>query len=302
MKWLSWPPRMRHSDSPGSGSAYADPWLATLMESLREKRTSPLGEVLPEFPPEQLQTNTTGLSSEAALLAAYAFHQDVEGALDELGRPLDSQSRVLDFGFGWGRISRVFMKAVSVQNIDGLDVDPEFVAITRQLYAGRGNFDLCSPFPPTQLPSASFDLVYAYSVFSHLSEPAVQAWMAEFSRLLKPGGVVAFTTRHESFLDYCAHAAQQPDATGYLRELGRLFTDIEAARRSYRAGNIVHASSIGVSGGGPRDASFYGETWIPEAFARTGFGKDWRFVKACFDPAKYDQVCLVLQRVAGAAG
>lgn len=269
-------------------------WLDTLVSSIDSPQLSPLGERLPAFPPEELQRNTTGLSGTAALAQAHAFYEDVTDALAKAGRPLGPQSMVLDFGFGWGRISRVFMADVPLGNISGVDVDPEFVELTRSLFNG-GHFNVCSPFPPTVYPDKHFDLVYAYSVFSHLSGDAVSQWMREFRRILKPGGVVAFTTRHESFFEYCAWAATQPDAEGYLSALGRLFPDVEEARTRYRRGELVHASSSGVAGGGPRNSSFYGETWIPEAFVRTGFGAGLEYVAGYFDPARYDQASFALR-------
>ena len=270
-------------------------WLDTLITSLSSPAISPFGEPLPAFPDEQLQRNTTGLSSEAALRQAHAFYENVRDGLEKAGASLGPDSRALDFGFGWGRISRVFMHDFRKQNIHGLDVDPSFVEITRGLFQSE-NFKQCSPFPPTDIDDGSFDLVFAYSVFSHLSERATRAWMAEFERILKPGGVVAFTTRHESFFDYCEWAGKQPDATGYVKALGELFPDLDAARAAYRRGEFVHASSVGVGGGGPRDASFYGETYIPEAYARQGFGTSLEFVSGYFDGSRYDQACFVLKK------
>jgi hypothetical protein len=43
----------------------------------------------------------------------------------------------------------------------------------------------------------------AYSVFSHRSKEATDGWVAEFHRILKPGGMVATTTRGRWFFDYC---------------------------------------------------------------------------------------------------
>ncbi|MFC5743965.1 class I SAM-dependent methyltransferase [Dyella tabacisoli] len=273
-------------------------WLDTLIRSLNSEQASPLGEKLPDFPPEELQRNTTGLSSEAAIRQAYAFYENVVDGANKVGLALNQETRALDFGFGWGRISRVFMEHLSARNIHGVDVDPSFVEITRGLFKSD-NFQICTPFPPADYADASFDLVYAYSVFSHLSEVACQAWMQEFARILRPGGIVAFTTRHESFFDFCAWAkTQDASVSPYISALGQLFPDLGAVRAQYRKGQIVHGSSNGVGGGGPRDASFYGETWIPEQYARTQFGDSFEFVSGYFDGTKYDQACFVLKRKA----
>jgi len=272
------------------------PWLATLIRSLDSVQTSPLGEKLPAFPSEELQRNTTGLSSEAALRQAHAFYENVSDAARLAGLALDSSTKALDFGFGWGRISRVFMEKLSLDNIHGLDVDPSFVDLTREL-TGSDKFELCAPFPPTPYAPASFDIVYLYSVFSHLSEAACQAWMQEFARILRPGGMVVFTTRHDSFFAFCEWAkTQDPSVSPYVHALGQLFPDLDAMRQRYADGKFIHASSQGVGGGGPRDESFYGETWIPEAYVRTGFGDKFEFVSGYFDGTKYDQACFALKR------
>ena len=46
--------------------------------------------------------------------------------------------------------------------------------------------------PPLDLPANSFDLVYAVSVFTHLTEHW-SGWLAEMHRLLRPGGLGVFS-------------------------------------------------------------------------------------------------------------
>ncbi|MBM3393553.1 MAG: class I SAM-dependent methyltransferase [Betaproteobacteria bacterium] len=284
------------SNSTCGSDDIAPPWLEVLIRSLSTKQYSPLGEILPEFPSNELQANTTGLSAEATLRQAHAFYQDVDCAMRSVDRELNANSKILDFGFGWGRISRTFMEKASIRNIHGVDVDPSFVDITRELFHSD-NFEVCAPFPPIECQDASFDLVVAYSVFSHLSEKACIDWMGEFARIVKPGGIVAWTTRHESFFDYCAWARKQGNAVnGYLHALGQLFPDVEAPRTRYRNGELVHVTSEGVGGGEARGISFYGETWIPERYVRTQFSKDFSLIASYFDGSRYDQSCFVLQR------
>ena len=52
--------------------------------------------------------------------------------------------------------------------------------------------------PPTPYVTQSFDLIYALSVLSHLSEPLQRDWIAEFHRLLRPGGLLIISVLGES--------------------------------------------------------------------------------------------------------
>jgi SAM-dependent methyltransferase len=273
-------------------------WRQLVVASLQGKGSkTPLGDPMPTFPAAELQRNTTGLDGEAGIRQAFHFYQDIHRALEKSGSKLGENSKVLDFGVGWGRIARLFLRDIRLDSLYGIDVDSTFIDITAHSFGG-GNFSVCNPFPPTEFADASFDLISAYSVFSHLSEDAFKAWLSEFARILRPGGHLAFTTRHESFLDYCAWAATQQDLPqGYTRALGELFPDIESARRKFRDGSILHATSVGVSGGGPRTQEFYGETFIPRTYVeRTCRGK-FTLVLESFDSARYDQVCFVLRRL-----
>ena len=62
-------------------------------------------------------------------------------------------------------------------NIHGVDVAPSFVQLTPVLF-DPDKFVACKPFPPSDYVAGSFDLVFSYSVFSHLSESAALAWIA----------------------------------------------------------------------------------------------------------------------------
>ncbi len=107
------------------------------------------------------------------------------------------------------------------------------------------------------LGAATFDLVYAYSVFSHLSAPLADAWVHEFARVLKPGGILIVTSRGRSFIDFVVRArAEGHDWTP------RACYDPAAAYRAFDAGQVVFD---GTSREVVRDASFYGHALIPVA-------------------------------------
>jgi Methyltransferase domain len=101
--------------------------------------------------------------------AARSGNENLHGLVKSLANqhlrsPLDS---VLEFGCGWGRIIRLFTRDVEPQRLWGIDCLPVAIDTCKQTnpYA---RFELVDPFPPTRLPSDAVDLVYAYSVFSHL--------------------------------------------------------------------------------------------------------------------------------------
>ena len=244
------------------------------------------------YPSAELQVNTVGCSGAAALTYACRFWVDVRQVCRSLGLVLTPSTRILDFGCGWGRITRFFFKDTRPENITGIDVDADFIGLCRRIMSG-GSYEVVAPLPPTLLPSDSLDLLVGYSVFSHLAEHAAEAWMREFARLLKPGGVVAVTTRSRPFLDYCECFARDPEANPHLKVLGGMFPDFDEARRRYDAGEFLYA---GLGGGGVRDASFYGEAFIPEGYARQAWAPYLDFREFCFDPNRHELALIVLQK------
>ncbi|MDP0589484.1 MAG: class I SAM-dependent methyltransferase [Candidatus Endonucleobacter bathymodioli] len=54
--------------------------------------------------------------------------------------------------------------------------------------------------PPLLIENEVFDCVYAISIFTHLSEKMHYAWVEEIFRILKPNGILIFTTHG----DLCA--------------------------------------------------------------------------------------------------
>ncbi|HEY0401059.1 MAG TPA: class I SAM-dependent methyltransferase [Blastococcus sp.] len=117
--------------------------------------------------------------------------QDVDrarGILTGLGLPT-TWDRVLDFGCGAGRLSQAL--AGHADEVVGLDVSPPMLETARALDRsdGRCSFVLGEDPDLRAFPDGSFDLVYTERVLQHLPRPVLENYLAEFVRVLRPGGV-----------------------------------------------------------------------------------------------------------------
>jgi SAM-dependent methyltransferase len=269
-------------------------WFEIICKSYLSPPVIYAGHELPGFPSETIQTNTTGQAGVKTLKEAFVFYEDCINTFTQLGRPLNYNDKLLDFGVGWGRIARFFLRELPLENIRGVDVMDEFVQICKQTFRSE-NFTVCTPFPPTQIPNQSISHIVGYSVFSHLSEKACSSWMQEFHRVLKPGGIIALTTRGRPFFDFCESLKNQGH-TGYLNSLSVMFEDFDSARRLYDKGEFVHSNKEGVNGGGTMTAEFYGETFIPEKYAREAYSENFILEKFLFHPNRQTHPILFFRK------
>lgn len=267
-----------------------DEWLNVLLRSVQ--MPSYRGFPLPGFPSEGLQTGTVGSSNEFALREGFNFYRTVKALCASHGHALTSDTRLLDFGTGWGRYSRIFMKEITPDNITGVDVDPSLIQVCRDTFP-YCNFEVVPPFPPTDLPAGHFDLVVAYSVFSHLAEAAATAWIEEFARILAPGGMIAVTTQGRRFLDYCEQIRRSGEITHpWHRNLAESFVDLDAAQAAYDRGEFLYSAT---GGGDARPSSFYGEALVPPGFVENIWS---RFLEpiAYIDDGSLPQALIVMRK------
>jgi SAM-dependent methyltransferase len=121
--------------------------------------------------------------------------REVAAALErarELGRP-ERRERALDFGCGVGRLTRALSDRFS-ESV-GVDVSEQMVAQARRLNADRPGIEFVVNVAPDlrRFESAGFDLVYSSKVLQHMpSGDQACAYIAEFLRLLRPGGIAIF--------------------------------------------------------------------------------------------------------------
>ncbi len=105
--------------------------------------------------------------------------------------------RVLDFGCGPGGYVRGTARIIGREGeIVALDSNPLAIEGVEHLASKNGlkNVRTVLSDLETGLPDASVDVVLLYDVFHHLSKP--EAVLAEFARVLKPGGILSASDHH----------------------------------------------------------------------------------------------------------
>ena len=100
---------------------------------------------------------------------------------------LPQGARVLEVGCGNGAATKLIMQHVGPAQLVGIDPSFVFIDMAREAFAGepRVSFALGDAVATGQA-DASFDLVIAHTVYSHLADP--EGALAEAHRVLRPGG------------------------------------------------------------------------------------------------------------------
>jgi SAM-dependent methyltransferase len=233
------------------------------LNSAGRMRRKAIARLLPKMPEVSVQETFTGSSGDSTLREGFNAYRIFKKSYETLVGPIGSCRAVLDFGCGWGRIIRFFLKDVEREKLSGVDHSEEAVRICRETNTWC-KFTLIEPYPPTALPSESFGLIYLYSVFSHLPEEMHWMLLKEFNRLLVPGGMLIATTRARDFVHFCKTLRDDPELDekpDWLRGSARIFLDVDAAVSAYDNGQYCY-DCYGAEG----RWSFWGEACISKSY------------------------------------
>jgi SAM-dependent methyltransferase len=122
----------------------------------------------------------------------------VRTLVGEDGASLDDFDAILDWGCGCGRVLRNW-QGLTRTRVAGCDINWKMIEwCAKNLpFAEVALNDIAPPLP---YPDASFQLVYAFSVMTHLDEALQHEWSRECFRVLEPGGYFVFSTMGEDYL------------------------------------------------------------------------------------------------------
>ncbi len=168
------------------------------------------------YPPLSLAQRVCCLEGHDAPLQAYErLGAEAKSAL--VGLLPDDWSfagkRVLDFGCGAGRTLRHFLAEAQDAEFWGADIDAASIAWLRDELSPPLHVVQSKPAPPLGLEYGTFDLVWALSVFTHLTDESIP-WLLELHRLLRPGGLLVATYMGRWNGEIFTHEPWDEDRTG----------------------------------------------------------------------------------------
>jgi SAM-dependent methyltransferase len=177
----------------------------------------------PPLPPAELIELVAGhRNPEWFLRGGLSASEAIRGMVARNGGGMAKMKAVLDFGCGVGRIMRHW-KGIKGPRFCGTDYNPRLVEWCRNNLK-FAEFRTNTLDGPLSYDPETFDLVYAFSVFTHLTEPLQRHWMGELRRILRPGGLLYLTAHGDFYLDKLNEEERRRFAAGEL-----VVTDSERA-------------------------------------------------------------------------
>ncbi len=243
-----------------------------------------LSSILPSKTPDDIQTRWTGSSGLTLLSSTVSFMRFIVSTYTEFcGVPLRSKN-ILDFGCGWGRLLRLLAYFNDPQHNYGCDAWDISLGHCRASNVGRVAARIeQSNASPTELPFAQcmFDLVYAFSIFTHLPEDVAVACMGAIRKAIRPDGLAIITVRPVEFWDF------KQDIPREQRE---------ALKDRHRSGMVAFYPHDGKANDLDGKPSKYGHTSMPLAAVEAKF-RGWAVVRFGTTLADPYQVFVVLRPI-----
>jgi SAM-dependent methyltransferase len=183
---------------------------------------------LPTMASDEVQRNWTGNCGQVLMSQSVAFVRTMLSMHGNRGDREKDALQILDFGCGWGRLLRLLLKYVPAERLHGVDPWHRSIDLCRE--HGIPCKLALSDYIPRSLPfEGPFDLVYAFSVFTHLSEPTARAALAAIRSAISERGMLCLTIRP---IEYWHHHGPngEPGCIERHRDLGFAFLPHESRK------------------------------------------------------------------------
>lgn len=230
-----------------------------------------------QIPPPDIgaRIGLTGLMSYV-MYGRSIYRGLAEALARNFGTGFADYPRVMDWGCGSARVARHSIKGIAPgAGFIGFDIDEYAIEWSKEQLGPY--FEASSKNPPLNLPDASIDLGYAYSVFTRLADHDFRIWVNELARVVKPGGVMMFTVLSDRSMLLLQSTLPRPVLEGWAQ--AGIFDSVPNNQ----------LDSIGV------DGDYYRNVWIKQSYLRDVVGPHFDIVEyqGCFH---FYQDLVVLRR------
>lgn len=237
-------------------------WIGILK---RESKDYHFNKLMPTLPEEAFQRRFVGKANAEAFQASYDAIEAFKECCERLGCSFNSEQKILDFGCGWGRISQTLYRYFEPKNIFSADIQDEALDFCRDSGLATNIISTKNNF--INLDEYSLDYIFAFSVFSHLSEDNANFWMNYFNKLLKPGGCIVVTTRAKSIIKYASSLKDKTDIPLQAKGLLEVFSNPTLDMENYDKGLFIYKNYKHVN----KTGKGYGEALIPKQYVEKYF-------------------------------
>lgn len=215
------------------------------MHTMGRRKYPFLRRLLPGLPKPEIQTGVTGTSGDASMWHGYKQYLLFKTLVERHTKPDFNVRRLLDFGCAYGRMLRFFIRDYPEAELHGADISESF-RIWCEKNIPFGIYTKGTVWPPLGYENNMFDIIYSFSVFSHLSIENSEAWLQELQRICAVDGLVIVTVWSHPYRTRDYHETH--------------FTDYDALIRNYEAGEFCFSNLKY-----PKD-SVYAEALVPPAY------------------------------------
>lgn len=172
------------------------------MLSLPNRDYPGLSRLLPTMASDDLQRTWTGAFGLDLYRQTSTFVRQLENGFTSYARRPLAGADILDFGCGYGRILRMMYYYSNPNRIWGVDAWDQSLAFCREARL-PGNFAQ-SERTPSSLPvgDQKFDLIFAFSVFTHLAPETARACLSAIRKHIRPNGLFVATIRPVEFWSF----------------------------------------------------------------------------------------------------
>lgn len=179
-------------------------------------------------------------NSKEYLVSGRNHFKTMMNILDASGFLFGEKDKILDFGCGAGRIIRCFKDLRYWSEIWGVDIDAERILWCQEHLSPPLKFITTTTFPHLPFEDNYFNVIYAGSVFTHISDLA-EAWLLELKRILLPDGRLYITVHDNRSIEIILSCS--PDHWLYNTPMRQQLVAFEKERHFLESGFSMFVTS-----------------------------------------------------------